>query len=196
MSDRAQTKSVSLLERFVSSFEKLGPLVLDEAFDYEAWKLKQVPPGKTGCERWAPVKCETDRRYLDALYGKLPARFPPLYELLVLTYRWEEVDIRRCTLMANPAGPNLDGLFLQMSRDATLWTQLSRSGYIPFGKGSGGDYDPVCFDLKTRKKSSDCRVVKINHEEVLCNNRIKVVDEIAPSFEALVLQTINLAEKA
>jgi len=195
MSSKTDAKSESLLERFVSSFEKLDCLVLDEAFDYEAWVLGHVPPGKTGCERWAPVKCKTDRQYLDALYSKLPARFPPLYELLALSYRWEEVDIRRCTLLANPAGPDLGGLFLQMSHDPTLWTQLSRSGYIPFGKGTGGDYDPVCFDLKSRKKSADCRVVKINHEEILCNNRIKIVTEVASSFESLMLQTIALAEK-
>jgi hypothetical protein len=141
------------------------------------------------------VKCQTEIQYLDALYAKLPARFPPLYEGLVISYRWEEVDIRRCTLLANPTGPNLNGLFSHMSHDATLWTQLSRGGYIPFGKGTGGDYDPVCFDLQSRKKSGECRVVKINHEGILCNNRIKVVAEVAPSFEALVLQTIDLAEK-
>jgi hypothetical protein len=37
--------------------------------------------------------------------------------------------------------------------------------------------------------------VKISHEEILCNDRIKVVAEVARSFEALVLQTIDLAEK-
>jgi hypothetical protein len=195
MAYRVQAKSDSLIERFVASFEKLDHMVLDEAFDFEAWKLMEVPAGKTGCERWAPVKYDTDPRYLDALYAKLPARFPPLYERLVLSYRWEEVDIRSCTLLANPAGPRLDGLFLQISHDPVLWRQLSRSGYIPFGKGSGGDYDPVCFDLKSRKKSADCKIVRINHEAILCNNRIKVVAEVAASFEALALQVIALAEK-
>jgi len=98
-------------------------------------------------------------------------------------------------LLANPAGPGLDGLFLQISRDPVLWTQLSRSGYIPFGKESGGSYDPVCFELESRKKSGDSKIVRIDHEEILCNNRIKVIAEIAPSFEALVMQTIALVEK-
>jgi hypothetical protein len=167
MSYRTQVKSDLLLERFAASIEK----------------------------RWAPVKCATDPHRLTALHAQLSGRLPPLYERLVLSYRWEEVDIRSCTLLANPAGPNLDGLFLQISRDPALWTQLSRSGYIPFGKGSGGSYDPVCFELKSRKKSGDCKIVRIDHEEILCNNRIKVIAEIAPSFEALVMQTITLAEK-
>jgi hypothetical protein len=167
MSYRAQAKSDLLLERFVASLEK----------------------------RSAPVKCNTDPRQIDALYAKLPARLPPLYERLVLSYRWEEVDTRFCALLANPAGPDLDGLFLEISRDPALWTQLSRSGYIQFGRGSGGDYDPVCFELKSRKKNKDCKVVRINHEEILCNNRIRIVAEVAESFEVLVLQAIKLAEK-
>jgi hypothetical protein len=167
MSHRAQAKSDLLLERFVASLEK----------------------------RWAPVKCNTDPRHLDALYARLPGRLPPLYERLVLSYHWEEVDIRCCTLLANPAGPDLDRLFREISRDAALWTQLSQSGYIQFGKGSGGDYDPICFDLKSRKKSKECKVVRINHEEILCNNRIKVFAEVAVSFEELLLRAIKLAEK-
>jgi len=57
------------------------------------------------------------------------------------------------------------------------------------------DYDPVCFDVNSWKKDREMRVVKIDHEEILCNNRVKVVAELAPSFEALVLQTIEAAKK-
>lgn len=57
------------------------------------------------------------------------------------------------------------------------------------------DYDPVCFDVKTRNKNGDCRIVKIDHEEILCNNRIKVIAELAPSFYQLVLQTIERAKR-
>ncbi len=35
----------------------------------------------------------TDPACLVAVYSKLPAKFPPLYEKLVLTYRWQEVDL-------------------------------------------------------------------------------------------------------
>jgi len=68
-----------------------------------------------------------------------------------------------------------------------------QNGYIPFGKGAYCDYDPVCFAVKSRK-NRDYRIVKIDHEEILCNYRIKVVSRLAPSFRALVLQTIERAE--
>lgn len=54
------------------------------------------------------------------------------------------------------------------------------------------DYDPVCFDIKSGN-NRDYRIVKIDHEEIFCNNRIKVVSEIAPGCRALVLQTIERA---
>ena len=52
------------------------------------------------------------------------------------------------------------------------------------------DYDQICFETKTRKKGDECRIVKIDHEEVLVIERIQIVREIAPSFRSLVEQTI------
>ena len=97
--------------------------------------------------------------------------------------------------MANAPGPDLNGLLLKISHDATLWTQLTQGGYVPFAWGPAGSYDRVCFDLRSRKKSGDCKIVLINHEEILCNNRIRIISEVASGIENLVLQTIEVAEK-
>ena len=48
------------------------------------------------------------------------------------------------------------------------------------------DYDPVCFDLGTRLSDGDCRIVKFDHEEILCNQRLVEVAELAPSFRQLI----------
>ena len=55
------------------------------------------------------------------------------------------------------------------------------------------DYDPVCFDLSSRKKGGEYRIIKIDHEEILCNDRLRIVSELAPTFEQLVLKTIEQA---
>jgi len=70
-----------------------------------------------------------------------------------------------------------------------------KNGFIPFGKGPDIDYDPVCFNLTRRKKNREFAIVKLDHEEILCNERIKRVAQLAPSFEQLVVQTIKLAAK-
>ena len=85
--------------------------------------------------------------------------------------------------------------FFEDMKDKGLWETLIPNGYLQFGKGPDMDYDPVCFDISSRK-NRDYRIVKIDHEEILCNYRSKVVCEIAPSFRALVLQTIERASAA
>jgi hypothetical protein len=82
-----------------------------------------------------------------------------------------------------------------MLKDKFLSTCLLNSGYIPFGEGPDIDYDPVCFDLKSRKKNREFSIVKLDHEEILCNERIKVVAELAPTFEQLAKTTIELASR-
>ena len=88
------------------------------------------------------------------------------------------------------------GLLHEISKDKVLSTCLLKNGYIPFGKGPDIDYDPVCFDLKSRKKNREFTIVKLDHEEILCNGRTKVVAELAPTFEQLVRKTIEASSRA
>ena len=96
-------------------------------------------------------------------------------------------------MLANPPSPDLSGLLAEIEKDKGLTEGLIPAGFIKFGKGPDMDYDPVCFDIKSRTKLKDYRIVKIDHEEILCNFRVKVVAELAPSFEQLVLNTIERA---
>jgi hypothetical protein len=97
---------------------------------------------------------------LDSLYANLPARFPPLYEQLVLTYRWANVDLKTYGLLGNPLEPDLSGLLDKMLKDKFLSACLLKNGFIPFGKGPDIDYDPVCFDLKSRRKNREFTIVR------------------------------------
>jgi hypothetical protein len=180
-----------LVDRFVASFEKLDEMLADEVCDPLAWQLAMGDPDRFGRRPWRPIKVTTDPSLLEPIYSKLPARFPPLYERLVLSYRWAEVDLQSYRLLANPPGPDLGALLQQMSKDRHLWKCLVEGGYIPFGKGPDVDYDPVCFDISSRKKNRDYRVVKIDHEQILCYDRVRIVAELAPSFEQLMLRTIE-----
>lgn len=183
-----------LLEQFVSCFEKLDEMTASKELDPIAWEFVVGKTDELGRKHWRPINLSSDRSCLDTLYTQLPSRFPPLFERLVLSYRWADVDLQSHTLLANPRGPNLSRLFSRISKDPGLWAALIPAGYIRFGQGPDLDYDPVCFDIRSRRKNGDCRVVKIDHEEILCNNRVKVVMELAPSFEELVRQTIELSK--
>jgi len=182
-----------LVSQYVSAFEKFDEMSVWPHRYPHAGALAVGPPSDAGLVAWRPQRTDVSPVLLDGLYGRLPAKFPPLFETLLLTFRWAEVSLDRYSLMANPLGPNLDGFFKEISKDSGLWESLIPAGYLRFGKGPDMDYDPVCFDMNSRKKSHEMRVVKIDHEEILCNFRVKVVAELAPSFEALVLQTIASA---
>ena len=133
MNNRAHQQTI--VEYFVATFEKLDEMTADEILAPYAWQLACGDPDRHGDRHWQPAKTDTPQSCLTDIYAKLPARFPPLFERLVLSYRWAEVDLRSYRLLANPPGPNLDGLLQQLTHDAGLWNCLSPAGFIQFGKG-------------------------------------------------------------
>jgi len=185
-----------LIERFIASFQKLDEMAEFPEIYPMVRQLAVGNPDSDGRLRWEPLRKRTDPSQLDPLLAKLPAKFPPLFEELVLSYRWAEVDLQLFRLLPIPPGPDLSGLLHAMMKAKALWDGLLPAGFIQFGMGPDMDYDPVCFDIRSRTKRKDYRIVKIDHEEILCNNRVKVVAELAPSFEQLLLRTIELAASA
>lgn len=144
---------------------------------------------------------------LAVLYTAFPAgtpRLPHLYEQLILSWAWirgepfdHELMIAvprrdyplRYTLLGNPLGKtSFAPLLREMKRDAILWERLSKARFIPFGQGGFQSYDPICFDLN-RVRGNDCPIVGIDHEEILCFDRVRIAGEIAPSFRELVMRT-------
>ncbi len=90
---------------------------------------------------------------------------------------------------------DLCGLAEEIFKDPGLVESLIPGGLIQFGKGPDINYDPVCFDIKNRRKDGDYRIVRVDHvdhEEVLCNSRIRIVAELAPSFRDLVNKILSL----
>ena len=138
---------------------------------------------------------------LEALYrglgftGHGSTRFPPLYEALLLSYRWAEADLGNYRLLASEPAHDLS-LLSAMRADAFLWATLVPNGYVPFGKGPEGNYDPVCFDFRQRQRNGDCPVVRLDHEAILCQGRIGAVTELAPNFRSLVNKTIKTTERS
>jgi hypothetical protein len=195
VSSPAELRRDVLLSHYVASFEKLDELRVHPDIYPIAGALSYSERDEYGEVAWRPRRTNPDPALLEPLYAKLPAKFPSLFERLLLTFRWAEVDLKTYSLIANPLGADLEGFFREISRDRGLWEILLPAGYLRFAKGPDMDYDPVCFDIKSRKKNREMRVVKIDHEEILCNYRVKVVAELAPSFEALVQRTIDLANR-
>jgi len=186
-----------LLERFVAAFEKLDDLTV--------WGDDQLIPAELDAgtddsqranRKWKPAAVETERAALTAIYEHLPASFPPLYEDLILSYRWLDVELDGfASLFANASGPAFSGLFSRMTAVRAFVEVLFPLGLIPFGHGTGDNYDPVCFATARRhRRHGDCPIVQVEHESVLCNLRIGKSWEIAESFRSFVEGVLEKAE--
>jgi hypothetical protein len=191
---KTQEHNRKLVDAFIACFPKLDEMMAHESLNPVAWQLSKGDADQYGFRRWRPLSCTTDRKALEPLYAELPARFPPTYEQLVLSYRWADVDLGLFKLVANPLGPDLSGLLTHLAGAPDLWEMLIPAGFIQFGKGPDMDFDPVCLDIRSRSRSGDYRIVKIDHEGILCNYRVKIVDQLAPSFEQLIIDTIKRAD--
>jgi len=99
----------------------------------------------------------------------------------VLAYRWGDVDLGFYRLLGNPSGTDLSGLLNRLLKHKFLSNFfLLKNGYMPFGRGPDIDYDPVCFNLKSREKTGEFAIVKLDHEEILCNGANKIGGSACP----------------
>ncbi|MFN7987947.1 MAG: hypothetical protein U0529_10770 [Thermoanaerobaculia bacterium] len=180
-----------LLAAFVAAFERHDDmLVSDPLLDPAAHSLRIGNPGPRGV-RWRVKPVHLTHRALERFYSHVPGRLPRLYEQLITSYRWADVDIGACTLLGNPPAEGLSGLTASILRDRILTDTLFPNGLIPFARASGGRYDPVCFATRRPQHGTDVPVVRVDHEQVRRFRRVHIVAEVAPSFRALVQSTIE-----
>jgi hypothetical protein len=140
-----------------------------------------------------PLPLQTNRVALRQLYQEIPIRFPALYEKLILGYRWEAgAELGGFELLANPPGnSSLQGLLTSIRYDPHLAKTLLPSALVPFARPADGSYDPVCFNGAARTGKHDYQVVQIDHERILCYQKIKFTAVIAPSFRKWVESVLS-----
>jgi hypothetical protein len=178
-----------LLARFVEAFEWLDSLTAPQEHPPPDELCTGIDHSRWGWLQWRPAKVSTGRADLGAIYNRIPRSFPELYERLVLSYRWLEVNLEALVLLANPPGPTLAGLANEILRDRIFVDVLIPNGYVPFARQSDGCYDPLCFDLNSMKMG-DCPIIRFEHEAILCHLRIGASEQVFPSFRELIRATI------
>lgn len=174
----------ALLDAFVAAFEMFDDLTLVGPAGVAA-PLVTEEPGAPGLPQWRPLRVSTKRAALDALYRQLPQGLPALFEALLLRWRWAAVDVGAVQLLANPAGNDLSGFVGEVSKDHGLAGVLLPAGFIQFARPARGGYDPVCFDAAHGRTGDDARVVQIDHEELLCHQRLRVVARALSNISCL-----------
>ena len=190
-----------LLEQFVDTFHRYEPVltrgelpVHDEAFRSEIEALLLTPWKEWGWAEWRPRRIDTPATAMEPLRRRVGGPLPPLYEELVRHYAWATVDLGTFRLVEN-LPPVPASLERELTDDPVLFRILSTGGFAQFGRGPDVDYDPICFDLRSRDTDGDCRIVKFSHEDILIWEKLTIVDELAPSFRHLVDDVIQRASR-
>jgi hypothetical protein len=195
---RRRLEDAELLRKYVETFGTWDDMIAFE-WDPPHQELVVAPgPGSAADDfvRWQPLPWTTPVAAVEELEAMLPHSLPPLYRELILGYRFLQVDLDRYDLLANPPSDGLGGLSKEIFRDKGLSEVLLENGFIQFGRGSGSSYDPVCFDTSMRLPNGEPAVVRLDHEQILCYGRIKVVERLAPSFRELNEDTIDQHERS
>lgn len=125
----------------------------------------------------------------------LPFRLPPTYRSLLLRYRFPAFEVGTVELFGNLDGDSDDDLVVASTRDPVLSSVARGGGFIHIGRPVTRNYDPICFDLRRRTKTGEAEIVQLDHEEILCNDAIRVVQTIAPSFLELLARGVRYIEQ-
>jgi hypothetical protein len=68
---------------------------------------------------------------------------------------------------------------------------LIPAGYGQIGRPDTGGFDAICFDLNQSSNNREYRIVQIDHEDILCNWKVRVSGERWPSFLKLVEHSLE-----
>jgi hypothetical protein len=137
------------------------------------------------CEwRIAPRSAE----WLGDLEARLPWPFPPTFHALVSRYCFPSFTCGPLTLYSvgldAPADASSE-LRLAVLRDEPMIRVLWSAGYLPFARPADWSYDPVCFDCR-HPTEEEPALVRIDHEEALIRQRVRVVEVLSPGFDRMV----------
>jgi hypothetical protein len=125
--------------------------------------------------------------WIDLLEANLPQRFPASYRSLVTRYSFPSFDAGGLSFFENQnVDGSGDGLSIAIFQDRIIAEATLAAGYIQFARPASGSYDPVCFDARHSVSNREFPIVQLDHEEILCRERIRTVATVADSFYRFV----------
>jgi len=140
--------------------------------------------------RGVPIRPEDNASRLRMFEEKLPKRVPQSFESFLLRYSFPAFDVLGITLFE--WNSDLNKYIVEASAPKNSLSELLiPAGYVQIGRPDTGDFDAVCFDLNRQAQNREYRVVQVDHEEILCNWRVRVTGELWPSFIKLVESALS-----
>jgi hypothetical protein len=140
--------------------------------------------------RGVPIRAEDNELRLRALGEKLTKRLPRSFESLLSRYSFPAFDLLGMTLFDWDSESNRYGVEASVYQNS-LSELLIPAGYVQIGRPDTGDFDAVCFDLNGQPQDREYRLVQVDHEDILCNSKVRATAELWPSFIQLVESALS-----
>lgn len=115
-------------------------------------------------------------------------KLPRSYKQFFNGYEFDTFYTNGIEFYGNTGFGSLDDIFTAIFKDKIMSSFLLKNGYLQFARPDCGSYDPICFNTN-KKRGDEYEIVHICHESILCNNKIKIIKVIAPSFRHWLEET-------
>jgi hypothetical protein len=136
-------------------------------------------------------------RWVTEVESALPKGLPRSYQSLIRRYSFPAFELDGVMLFGNTESGNESDLASHVRPDkGTLQEVLLPAGYVQIGRPDTGDFDAICFDTNVKVNNREYPVVRIDHEQILCNWRITVVEQVWLSFYSIVAKTLAMRHTA
>lgn len=140
--------------------------------------------------RGVAISPEDNTSLLERLNAQLTRRLPQSFESLLSRYSFPSFDASGIFFFG--WGPESTELLAVASPlNGSLSELLLPAGYFQIGRPDTGSFDAICFETKTHKQNREYRIVLADHEEILCNSRVKICSELWPSFRKFLELSAN-----
>jgi hypothetical protein len=121
---------------------------------------------------------------LEKLGAGLPKKLPQSFESFLLRYSFPPFDAGGIAFFGWESDAS-ELFHVLPPNEGSLSELLLPAGYVQIGRPDTGNFDAICLDLNSAKQNRECRIVRTDHEEILCNFRVTITGEVWPSFTNL-----------
>jgi hypothetical protein len=133
----------------------------------------------------------SEEPWITQLEQRLPKRLPVSFRSLVTRYAFPPLQVGELSLFGNMGTDDVEEMSNAIFQHPIIAEGTLRAGYIQFARPATGNYDPICFDARRTATNREFPIVRLDHEELLCHDRIHVSEKVAESFYKFASGVVN-----
>lgn len=140
-----------------------------------------------------PIREEQNAPRLRTFEEMLPKRLPQSFGSFLSRYSFPAFDVLGISFLGWASDSN--GYSEEASAaKGSLSELLIPAGYVQIGRPDTGNFDAICFDFNQESQNREYGIVRVDHEDILCNWKVRVSEALWPSFIKLVQASLATPE--